>query len=113
MNTKDNFECTKCGECCRPIVLLSEEDIKRIEALGLTDFIDIDPLNEVTTKILKQKNHVCMFLERVGDEFKCKIYNSRPEICRQYPFNGGIKKIDDCRPKNWEKWMKLNEIMDS
>ena len=71
------FECIKCGECCRPLVLLSEEDIKRIETFGIkeTEFIDVDPLGKKTHKVLQQKNHVCMFLKKEGEEFICSIHN--------------------------------------
>ena len=85
---KKNFECKKCGECCRPIVLLTEEDIVRIKLLGLREeeFVAIDPIGEETHKVLKQKNNVCMFLKRYGENFICNIHQHRPEICRQYPF---------------------------
>ena len=37
------FKCTKCGQCCRPIVKVSEKDIQRIEEAGRKkeDFLDI------------------------------------------------------------------------
>ena len=80
------FKCTKCGECCRPIVKVDEDDINRIEKLGnkRDDFIQFD--SKINSSVLKQKNNVCIFLERQGDEFVCSIYNNRPKVCQKYPF---------------------------
>lgn len=106
------FKCVKCGECCRPIVKVSEEEIQRIEQTGLsrTLFLQQNPIDEKEGKnTLKQINGVCMFLQRQGEEFICSMYNARPDICRKYPFITQ-NKISDCRPKNWEKWMDLKKL---
>lgn len=46
--TQNNFKCVLCGECCRPIVLVDEEDIKKIEEQGYNknEFLDYDPMKE-------------------------------------------------------------------
>ena len=109
-----DFKCTKCGECCRPIVKVSENAIKRIEESGWKreDFLDVDPISENYEKnTLKQVNRACMFLKREGKEFVCSIYEHRPDTCRKYPFIMGNEKLTDCRPKNWEKWMPIEDVV--
>ncbi|HIJ11121.1 TPA: YkgJ family cysteine cluster protein [Candidatus Woesearchaeota archaeon] len=107
---KETFSCTKCGQCCRPLVLLSEEDITKIEELGITNFYEVDPLSEGPAKVLKQVKGICMFLKRQGDDFVCGIYHNRPTICKEYPFFSDVK-LKDCRPKGWERWHKIEEIV--
>ena len=109
MVTPKNFKCTKCGECCRPIVKVDKKDIKRIEELGLTDFTEYD--QKIRSRVLKQNKGVCVFLKREGDEFTCSIHNNRPEVCRNYPFIE-VEEVEDCRPKGWEKWMKLKDVIE-
>ncbi len=109
------FKCTKCGECCRPVVKVSEEEIQRIEKTGLTreDFLDYDPMQwkNHTKDTLKQKNSVCMFLKRQGDEFICSIYEHRPDTCRRYPFITGKEKLEDCRPANVARLASLVRLV--
>ncbi|MBI2665687.1 YkgJ family cysteine cluster protein, partial [Candidatus Woesearchaeota archaeon] len=113
--TKKNFACTKCGQCCRPIVKVSEKDILRIEKTGRSrdDFLAFDPtLDGPITKntikdTLQQMNGVCMFLSRKGQEYLCTIYEHRPDVCRKYPFFTGKEKLTDCRPPRWKYWMEL------
>tara|TARA_Y100000310_G_C20682123_1_gene816608 strand:- start:1216 stop:1575 length:360 start_codon:yes stop_codon:yes gene_type:complete len=113
---KETFKCTKCGECCRPRVKVSSEDISRIKELGLKEeeFVDFD--EKINSKILLQKNNLCMFLkkgerdEKGEDTFVCSIYDHRPEVCKQYPFIGN-EKLEDCRPQGWERWVKIKELV--
>lgn len=104
------FSCSRCGQCCRPIVVLSEEDIARIEKSGIqrNDFVGEDPINKQSGfKVLKQKKNVCMFLKKEGEEYVCSIYNQRPGVCRKYPFMEKNQKLEDCKPRNWKRWMKI------
>ncbi len=107
MDTKDTFSCTKCGECCRPIVKVSKEEVSRIKEAGVKDFIVYD--EKIESYVLKQVNNRCMFLKKEGEEYVCSIYDYRPSVCRQYPFIGR-STVEDCRPKGWERWEKIEEL---
>ena len=111
MLTQNNFKCKQCGECCRPIVGLKKEDIKRIKTLGLKkkEFAVYD--KEIKMYTLKQINNVCMFLRRQRDKFTCKIYDQRPDICRKYPFVPIKENASDCKPKNSKYWMDLKGLV--
>lgn len=103
------FRCTKCGECCRPRVKVNSQEIVRIKNLGKKDFFEYD--EDIKSNVLKQERGICMFLKKKGDEFICSIYENRPKVCRRYPFIG-VEEIKDCRPKGWERWMDLKELME-
>ena len=111
---EDNFKCVKCGQCCRPIVKLSPDDVVRIEKSGALreEFLAFDPQEEapIHKDTIRRVNGVCMFLRRKGDEFICSIYDHRPGICRKYPFINR-EKIIDCRPENWKYWMPIEGVV--
>ncbi len=77
---KDKFKCIQCGNCCRfAIISLTDEDIDRIGSEGHKDFVEKTRLGE---KKLKRVNGRCVF--SVDD--KCSIYEIRPKVCREFPF---------------------------
>ena len=102
MLTPENFKCDrKCGKCCiETVVLLSESDINQIKTLGYEKsfFLDYERLGPYRGKPSLKKNRKngwCVFLDRNKDGvFSCRIYGSRPDICRKYPFFG--EKIESC-----------------
>lgn len=109
----ETFQCVKCGECCRPVVKVKEEEIQRIETTGIPrdQFIVPDPVTEdPSIHTLKQVNGVCMFLKREGDAFVCSIYDERPDTCKKYPFIEK-NKLQDCRPKGWERWVPIGKLL--
>ena len=101
---KEKFECEKCGECCKPLVLLTQEDIDRIKNSGFKEkkFLQDDPLDDSETKgkVLRQKDEYCMFCDRKKDgTYHCLIHSLRPETCRKYPFVEEDLKLKSCKPK--------------
>ncbi len=90
-----SFKCSRCGECCKRLyVLLSQDDIKKIEELGYGDdsFSTIEYIGEFKGKrALRKKDGKCIFL---AEGNKCLIYCSRPDICKKYPFFG--KPVESC-----------------
>lgn len=88
---KKDFKCIMCGNCCRfSIITLTDEDIKRIEDAGQKDFIENVSLSE---KKLRRVNGRCLF----NKDDKCGIYESRPNVCRNFPFQSyfGIPYLRD------------------
>ena len=101
------YECKKsCGYCCTLIVKLSLFDILRIMRAGYKrkDFMERNLKGQA---ILKMNNGDCCFLERKGKKTKCKIYESRPKICRVYPFVKNHHLITTC--DSIRKHMKDND----
>lgn len=79
-------DCTRCANCCRTMQIgVTKEDIPRIAGhLGRA------PKEFIAAYLKKDKVHggyrmntmPCPFL---GDDNKCKIYDVRPEGCRNFP----------------------------
>ena len=102
MITKDTFICKCCGLCCQKYtVKLSDKDIKSLEKLGFEKEEFAEP-DDFDTKMgrysLKRINDQCIFLDKKGKKYFCKVYDSRPSICREYPFNES-KEINRCQPE--------------
>ncbi len=99
-----NFRCTGCANCCRePIVLVTDEDIRRIishtsqKASQIVRFYQPDEIDWssrnpgwITFKSgqrimgLRRNRHGCQYL---GKDDLCTIYEHRPITCRRYPFD--------------------------
>jgi len=87
-----SFECERCALCCgdteyksRSILLLKGEAdrISEINLLGLDRFAEkIQGFEPYIYRMKKSRNRKCVFLE--GNS--CSIYETRPLICRFYPF---------------------------
>ena len=96
MINKSTFKCKKCGKCCKPVVIMSKEDIETIKKAGHKDFLELDPIHPENGYIsMKRENDYCMFLDKTTKQ--CKIYDVRPEICRIYPFMEK-DELKDCVP---------------
>ena len=85
------FECNCCGLCCgdtehktRHILLLENEaeDISAHTCFPIEDFAVEIPGNTPYLYEMKKPQGKCFFLK----SNKCAIYETRPLICRFYPF---------------------------
>lgn len=100
-----------CHQCCLETeMLLTQEDLKRIEAAGFNRKDFLLPFEE-TDNFFQLKNvesplgMKCYFLDLKGN---CTIYDIAPLGCKLYPL---IKNLDtnevmvdfDCREKEWFK----------
>lgn len=75
--------CEKCGQCCRVCdeIVLCDEDIDNLyERLGASAYEYIKSKGGLW---YFKKAKPCAFL--IGN--KCSIYDARPLVCREYPFN--------------------------
>ncbi|MEA2036463.1 MAG: YkgJ family cysteine cluster protein [Nanoarchaeota archaeon] len=99
------FVCKRCAECCiKYIVKLHKADIERIIKLGYKkeDFAEIDKnLKEKENTVLKKNDkYWCVFLTKDQRGYSCKIYDSRPIVCKKYPFIQ--EKVETCKPITFE-----------
>lgn len=84
-----NFECKKCGKCCKwdGYVFLEPEDIDRLAkhfSLNKEDFLDEYTTDHDDYKILKNKpnSKSCVFLKNN----RCDIWDVKPQQCADFPF---------------------------
>ena len=73
--------CNFCGLCCTLAVKVTPQEIKKIESLGHKNFTEKDGNNT----LLKRPNGWCTFFERKNNVGICKIYDSRPAPCKDFP----------------------------
>ena len=89
------WRCTRCGRCCMDVegwdrrVLLLKKDVRRLEAIEQQGFRE--PADEGKfVAVMRKIEGRCLFLGEDG----CKLYESRPLLCRMYPFyverQGGV-----------------------
>ena len=89
-----NFKCKRCGDCCRVVPHLTDNDISRIKKLGFKEGFFVERIGNIN--LMRIEKDKCVFLND-GKRTSCKIYNSRPRICRLYPTE--LRKDGDCRPE--------------
>ena len=110
-------KCNQCGECCRNIVFMIDDnyvcDEKQFEALKKFEkkyrHFDIAGKNE--------KGVLLFRCQSLGEDNKCKDYVFRSVYCRAYPFVtekirlGGCETFDSCGfkikvDKKFENYLK-------
>jgi Fe-S-cluster containining protein len=77
------MRCLRCGVCCRETeMLLSSEDIERLEKKGYTRdfFVRFDSEGYAT---LRNHRGYCVFYD--AEKSRCKVRAHRPSGCRIYP----------------------------
>ncbi|MCW4010541.1 MAG: YkgJ family cysteine cluster protein [Candidatus Bathyarchaeota archaeon] len=77
------MRCARCGICCRETdMLLSEEDITRLEKQGFTRefFVRFDREGYA---LLRNRQGCCVFYDT--QKRGCSVYAFRPSGCRVYP----------------------------
>jgi len=75
VTSSTRFQCSRCTRCCSLDVMLSDEEMKRLGD-------SIDHKWHTTKKVMDGSNFNCCLLQ--GNA--CTIYESRPKLCRAYPF---------------------------
>ena len=93
-----DFECRRCGKCCREIgIPWSELDTHSAAVylhMELDDFLDSYGygVNEYSGQIEHPEHGVtpCPFLKYDKESSICRIYPVRPWICKGYPGPGTL-----------------------
>ena len=97
-----DFNCQRCGRCCKEIgIPWSELDFQRVAAylhMDLDDFLKLYgfQINQYTAEIEHMDFGVtpCPFVKYDKEKAICKIYPVRPWVCKGYPGPGIL-----CRAK--------------
>ena len=80
--------CECCGRCChQPNITVMDDEVERIaEAAGMETY-------DFVTAFLYRKEERWLFSKKTGmacafldDNNRCRIWASRPEICRDFPY---------------------------
>lgn len=99
------FSCIRCGTCCQEtepgsnLVLVSPDEVRRIMNATSLSFDEIAEPYPDTIREGEKEYTLGWAVRREGNRCRffisglCEIYNSRPWICRTYPFmldNGNL-----------------------
>lgn len=97
-----NGECSRCGECCTPFIPITNKEYKKIK-----EYIEENNI-ECENQIDGNNVYVrCCFYNR--KERKCNIYKVRPEVCRRFRCNHGLKSIE-ARKKYFNDRADINKV---
>ena len=97
--TKKDFQCTQCGKCCRTLdiqKLLVPEDVQRWRKQNAEDILRFAGMKEENRNVVKawfqdpitgkQIITNCPFSIILNGKAWCRIYDTRPIKCAQWPF---------------------------
>jgi len=110
------FKCKRCATFCCKLggPMLSLKDVERLEKAG---FKEVEFLDDVHGSLKNKADGSCVFLQLNKERhfYECSVYDSRPALCRLYPFhfekispNSSMLKILPCRGINW----RYGELVD-
>lgn len=102
-----SFECQQCGRCCLKYgacLCATDEDIELWERTGRQDILEwigmlLGELPDLwINPSTGEEASRCPFLRKLPGKNKyiCRIYNAKPEICREYPVNKKQVLEDGC-----------------
>jgi len=96
---RDNHKCIGCGKCCHcsPIVV----NPKDIKVMACALHMSVKEFKKQYTEVYPghpglshfKKENPCAFLD---ENNRCKIYNARPDVCRNYPLMKGARIPREC-----------------
>lgn len=96
------MRCSNCGKCCeRTEMLLSKEDIERLERGGFSRE-DFTVTCEDGLTMLRNAGEWCYFYNPA--EKKCQVYEDRPLGCLLYPVIYSIEEgaiVDELCPEKY------------
>ncbi|MDP3980392.1 MAG: YkgJ family cysteine cluster protein [Chlamydiota bacterium] len=100
--------CRKCAECCKhyACVELSQNEINALEIFtGLHfELFTYSKGKADEGYFLKfEENGDCVFLNKNNNGHSCRVYEARPEICKNYPSNPSQNKACKANIKNMPK----------
>lgn len=100
---RDSFACQQCGRCCLKhgnCLQATDEDIEIWERTGRSDILEWVGvggdlwINQSTNKEASR----CPWLRKLPgkNQYLCRIHETKPEICRNYPVTKEQAKEDGC-----------------
>ena len=121
MDKKNNYECNKCGACCK--LAVSEYSYTQLKQRAMRgdkfseDFIsvfvpyeseeDAKAANteyfELLNKLVEEDKIYYYHCPKIGKDNLCTIYENRPNICKDFPHNPLKLLPSECSFNAWRK----------
>ncbi|MCF7866832.1 YkgJ family cysteine cluster protein [Candidatus Woesearchaeota archaeon] len=88
--------CGSCHNCCRgTLVRVKASDVKRWKKEGRYDIVlCVERWVDNSAFLIHKPNSLeCIFLK---SDVGCEIHNTRPDVCKRFPYSDKQKKKYDC-----------------
>lgn len=102
----EKSKCSKCGKCCTNILLLEDQEIKRIKKFIRENDIKCNNKNSIMLASSEGYIDRCPFL---SNDNLCMIYEMRPQICRDFKCST-FCDLKNTTETNYEKVKAINMI---
>ena len=120
MDKKSEYECNKCGDCCKLAVSpYSYEQLKQRAIRGdkfSEDFVsvfvpyeteekakEVNPeYFELLNKMVEEDRIYYYYCPKLGEDNLCTIYENRPSICKDFPHNPLKLLPSKCSYNEWK-----------
>ena len=120
MNAKNEHQCSKCGECCKLAVSpYSYEQLKQKAMRGdkyseefVSVFVPFDSEEdakavnpeyfELLNKLVEDDKIYYYYCPKLGEDNLCTIYEDRPSICKDFPYNPLKLLPSKCSFNGWK-----------
>ena len=110
----EDFKCKQCGNCCLNLsdafeTCAEDQDVKRWEEEGrwdILEWVDAIPIGEEhfvydiwISPVTGDDVQRCTWLRKLpkNDKYKCRIHDTKPEHCREYPRSRTHAEDTGCR----------------
>ena len=95
-----DFKCNNCGKCCLrggACLQADEEDRKRWNHEWRDDILQYEDIGDLWIGEEGELDR-CPFLRKLPNKlkYKCLINDTKPNICREYPFDDEQMAYFDC-----------------
>ena len=120
MDKKNDYECNKCGECCKLAVSpFSYEQLKQKAMRGdkyseafISVFVPYKTEEEAKTvnpeyfellnELVEDDKIYYYYCPKLGEDNLCTIYDDRPSVCRDFPYNPLKLLPSKCSFNEWK-----------
>ena len=92
-NFTENGKCTQCGDCCSNVLPMTQEEVDIIK-----NYIKRYKIRECKRLFPTRQEAIdlsCPFLDTTKKSEKCRIYEVRPRVCRNFICDPKQRKVPD------------------
>jgi Fe-S-cluster containining protein len=99
-------KCRTCGDCCKSFSIIYEKEIEKVEPNMFSEVERFKYLNSNGKIEVKEEetyfevifNFPCKCLIEKDGVYSCIVYNNRPLLCEEFPYENTTKQ--DCPMRN-------------
>jgi Fe-S-cluster containining protein len=98
--------CAQCGSCCKCFaIIIEEKDIQRWEKEDRKDILkkcNLD-IHDGWLRSTGEEYCKCPWLkkDKITNKFYCKIHDTKPDICKNFPVRADQLKYVKCKGYGW------------